>query len=142
MHVHVHTHLNYRSIRSLTAERVRRLTLKEIKSPCGTSQPISPPRQNAPISTRPCNLLIWVFRALWCGTSSKRKLSDAAVRRRGLPVIIPRQAHPTAVSPRTQITALRSIALFRCHMKRECFHSQPCAPRLSHINSRNIGLAQ
>lgn len=39
----MHTHLNYRFIRSLTAECARRLTLKEIKSPCGMSHPISPP---------------------------------------------------------------------------------------------------
>lgn len=38
-----HTHLNYRFIHSVTAEHVQRLTLKEIKSPWGMGQPISPP---------------------------------------------------------------------------------------------------
>lgn len=87
-HTGARTHLNYRFIHSLTAEHVQRLTLKEIKSPCGMGQPISPPRQNTPISTPLPNLLIWVFRALWCGTSSKRKVSEAAVLSGGLPVII------------------------------------------------------
>lgn len=51
-------------------------------------QPISPPVKILPISTPLPNLLFWVFRALWRGTSSKRKVSKASVLRGGLPVII------------------------------------------------------
>lgn len=52
-HAHTHAHLNYRFIHSLTAERVRRLTLKEIKSPCGMGQPISPPVKTLPFPLVP-----------------------------------------------------------------------------------------
>lgn len=134
----LHTHLNYRLIHRLTAETAQRLTLKEIKSPCGMDQPVAPPRQNAPISTRPCNLLIWVFRALWRGTSSKRKLSEAAVHRRGLPMIILGKRRPPLLAHAHKLLLHILSPSFTVTCLQESFHSKA----RTHINSRIIGLAQ
>lgn len=50
------------------------------------------------------NLLIWVFRALWRGTPSKRKRSAAdRAETRPLRDNPPQKTEPSAISPRTQL---------------------------------------
>lgn len=91
--------------------------------------------KNASISTRPRNLLVRVFRALWRGTSSKRKLSEAVTHRRGLPAIIPWQTQLPTISPHTETTASRSATLTHHHTRMFSLDGV-------HINSHIIGLAQ
>lgn len=101
----MHTHLNYRFIRSLTAECAGRLTLKEIKSPCGMSQPISPPVKMLLFPLVPVTFSSGYLGLCGAERHQRGKLSEAAVRRRRPPRDNPPANAPSAISPRTQITA-------------------------------------